>query len=462
MTDKNLTAVMALLFVGVLMGALDLAVIGPALPAIQSDFGLDNRQLSWLFNIYVLAQLVGTPLLAKASDKFGRRDVYIGCILGFAAGSLLLVIGGNYEMLFVGRGIQGFGASGIFPVAAAVIGDTFPEEKQGGALGLVGAVFGLAFLIGPVLGGILLQYAWEWLFLINIPIAAVLIIAAWRLLPSGGSGGQLPFDWTGAVLLTVMLGSLAIAITNLDTTQTLVSLLSLDVGPYLIISVISAPLFWRRELRAPDPVIRPSFFRSRRMKLVLMIAAGVGTTESAQVFLPALAVAALAVTESMAAWLMLPAVFVMIFVSPLVGKVVDKTGPAPVIRASLFFVFAGLLVYGFAAMNYVSFIGGSLVVGIGLAALLGAPMRYVILEEAAPQDRASAQGLLNIFLAIGQLGGAAIVGSVAASTGGGQAGYQSSFAVLGAITAALLMLAFLLRQKSTHPAEAGPVGQTPE
>ena len=450
MTESNLKAVMALLFVGVLMGALDLAVIGPALPAIQTDFALDNRQLSWLFNIYVLAQLVGTPLLAKASDKFGRRDVYIACILGFAAGSLLLVIAENYTTLMVGRGIQGFGASGIFPVAAAVIGDTFPEEKQGSALGLVGAVFGLAFLIGPVLGGILLRYAWEWLFLINLPIAAVLIFGAWRLLPSAGTGEQLPFDWIGAILLTAMLSSLAVGITNLDSTQVINSILSADVGPFLLIAVVLAPVFWRRELQAPDPVIRPSFFRSRRLKLVLMIAAGVGTVESAQVFLPALRVASLGVTESTAAWLMLPAVFVMIFVSPLSGKIVDKTGPARVIRGSTFFVFAGLLVYGFAQMNYVTFIGGGMIVGIGLAALLGAPLRYVILEEAAPEDRATAQGLLNVFLAIGQLGGAAIVGSVAASVGGGQAGYQSSFSVLAAVTAVLIALAFVLGSRATE------------
>ena len=171
---------MALLFVGVLMGALDLAIIGPALPAIQAEFALDNRQLSWLFNVYVLAQLPGTPLLAKMSDRFGRRDVYIACVAAFAVGSLLLVVAGNFETLIVGRGIQGFGASGIFPVAAAVIGDTFPEEKRGGALGLIGAVFGLAFLIGPVLGGILLRYSWEWLFLINLPIAVGLIVAAWH------------------------------------------------------------------------------------------------------------------------------------------------------------------------------------------------------------------------------------------------------------------------------------------
>ena len=82
MASSNLKAIMALLFVGVLMGALDLAIIGPALPAMQSEFGLDNRNLSWLFNVYVLAQLLGTPLFAKASDRYGRRGVYLVCVTG--------------------------------------------------------------------------------------------------------------------------------------------------------------------------------------------------------------------------------------------------------------------------------------------------------------------------------------------------------------------------------------------
>ena len=89
---------MALLFVGVLMGALDLAIIGPALPAIQADFDLNNRQLSWLFNIYVLAQLVGTPLLAKMSDRYGRRGIYVLCVLGFALGSFMLDIATDTSM----------------------------------------------------------------------------------------------------------------------------------------------------------------------------------------------------------------------------------------------------------------------------------------------------------------------------------------------------------------------------
>ena len=446
MNPPNPKAVMALLFVGVLMGALDLAIIGPALPAIQAQFDLNNRNLSWLFNVYVLAQLIGTPLFAKASDRYGRRNVYMACVSGFGLGSLLLVVATNYEMLLVGRTVQGLGASGIFPVAAAVIGDTFPKEKQGGALGLIGAVFGLAFLIGPVLGGILLRYSWQWLFVINLPIAAGLLIAAWRLLPAGGGKAQLPFDWLGGAVLTTLLFGIAVGVTNLDTANLLASLASPTVWPFLLVGIALLPVFWRIENQAADPIVRPSFFDSRQIRFVMMIAAGLGSVECAQVFFPALGVAALGVPESTAAWLMLPGVFVMMIVSPLAGKLVDAVGPTRVIQASLLVVLAGLLVYSLADINYATFIGGGMVVGVGVAALLGAPLRYIVLEEARPEDRASTQGLLNIFLAIGQLSGAAIVGAVATSAGGGTTGYQTSFMVLAAITVVIGSIAFAMKK----------------
>jgi MFS family permease len=452
MENKNHKAIMALLFVGVLMGALDLAIIGPALPAIQSEFDLNNRNLSWLFNIYVLAQLLGTPLFAKASDKYGRRSVYMVCVTGFGLGSLLLVMAANYETLLLGRLIQGLGASGIFPVAAAVIGDTFPKEKQGGALGMIGAVFGLAFLIGPVLGGILLRYSWQWLFLINLPIAVGLLVAAWRLLPGGGSKEQLPFDWLGGVLLTTALFGIAVGVTNLDTANFTASFASLTVWPFLLVGVVLLPLFWRTEKRAADPIIRPSFFTARQIRVVMIIAAGVGTVECAQVFFPALGVVALGVPESTAAWLMLPGIFVMMVVSPLAGKVVDKIGATRVIQTALVIVFVGLLIYTFTTITYVTFIGGGMVVGVGIAALLGAPLRYIVLEEAQPEDRASTQGLLNIFLAIGQLSGAAIVGAVATSLGGGTVGYQSSIGVLAGVTLVIGLMSLALVNRVTSPA----------
>lgn len=451
MSGLSQKLILALLFIGVLMGALDLAIIGPALPAIQSEFMLDNRNLSWLFNVYVLAQLLGTPLFAKASDKYGRRNVYMVCVAGFGLGSLMLVLATRYETLLLGRAVQGLGASGIFPVAAALIGDTFPREKQGSALGMIGAVFGLAFLIGPVLGGILLRYAWQWLFILNLPIAGGLLVAAWRLLPSGGSKQLLPFDWLGGAILSALLACLAVGITNFDTADSWSSLTGVQVWPFMLTGLVLVPLFWATEKNAEDPIIRPSFFAARQIRLVMLIAAGLGTVECAQVFFPALGVAALGIPASMAAWLMLPGVFVMMLVSPVAGKLVDAIGPTRVIQISLLTMLAGMLVYALTEISYVTFIGGGMIVGVGVAALLGAPLRYILLEEAPVADRASTQGLLNIFLGIGQLSGAAIVGAVATSAGGGTTGYQASFGVLAVIALVIGVIALGLRKSRTSP-----------
>jgi multidrug resistance protein len=459
MDSKQMNKVLALLFVGVLMGALDLAIVGPALPAIQEDFAMNNRQLSWLFNIYVLFQLVGTPLLAKMSDRYGRRAVYIFSVSGFALGSLLLVLSPSVDYLMAGRAIQGFGAGGIFPVAAAIIGDTFPVEKRGGALGLMGAVFGLAFLIGPILGGILLQWSWHWLFLINLPIAAFLIFFAWRLLPVAGASKPKAFDWRGAMSLSVALGSLAVAVTNFDSSAPGASIRSIDVWPWLVLMVILLPVFWKVEHSAEDPIVKPSFFSSGQIRLTMIIAAGIGTVESGSVFFPALAVAALGVTESMAAWLMLPSVVAMTIAAPLVGKILHTVGSRLIVQTGLACVLVGILMYALLDLTTALFIGGGIIAGFGLAGLLGAPLRYIVLNEAAAEDRAAAQGLLTVFLAVGQLMGAAIVGGVAASRGGGEVGYQASFTVLAVLTGTILMVAFLLKSRIEEQHQAQQAAQ---
>lgn len=121
MNPQKSRTLLPLLFTGVLMGALDLAIVGPALPAIQADFGMTTRQLAVLFNAYVLCQMIGTPVLAKFSDRVGPRLAYLVSIGFFAGGSLLLVIASEPWVLYLGRSLQGFGGGGIFPIAAAVI-----------------------------------------------------------------------------------------------------------------------------------------------------------------------------------------------------------------------------------------------------------------------------------------------------------------------------------------------------
>lgn len=434
------------------MGALDLAIVGPALPAMKADFSMNDRQLSWLFNVYVLCQLISAPLLAKMSDRYGRRAVYIFSVSFFALGSLLLVSAPTTWFLMVGRAVQGFGAGGIFPVAAAVIGDTFPPEKRGGALGLMGAVFGLAFLIGPVLGGILLQFSWHWLFLINIPIAAALIVFALRLLPANPAPEQKIFDWTGAILLTTCLTALAMAVTNLDSSAAVQSLQSVEVWPFLVALAVLLPIFWRAEKLAADPVVKPGFFASSQIRLTVIIAAGIGTVESGSVFFPSLAVSGLGVTESTAAWLMMPSVLAMTVASPLVGKALNAVGSKRIVQLGLLLVLVGVFIYGYVPITMTWFIIGGIIGGAGLAGLLGAPLRYILLSEAPESDRAAAQALLTVFLAVGQLLGAAIVGGVAASQGGGVAGYQSAFLVLAVLTGIMIIVSLALKSRAAERA----------
>ena len=458
----RLKALMVLLQPGVLMGALDLAIIGPALPAIQAEFGMETRGLAWLFNLYVLGQLVGTPILAKLSDRLGPRPIYITSILLFAAGSLLMVFGVNPLWLFVGRAVQGFGGAGIFPVAVKVIADAFPPEKRGGALGLLGAVFGLAFLIGPVLGGLLLDYGWQWLFLINVPIALLLIVGAWRLLPEGTLGEEhKPFDYAGALSLSVSLVALAIAVTNFDSTAILASLASLQVWPFLLAFAVLAPVFWRIEHRATDPIIKPAFFARSQISISTVISLGLGAMQSATAFYPALAVAALGLTESDAAWLLLPGIIVTTIAAPTAGFLINRFGPRAPILFGLTFISTGFFIYGQFGLTTAIFITAGLFAGLGFATALGAPIRVIVLNEVAPQDRGAAQGLLNVSINVGQLLGAALIGGMTASMGGGAPGYQFSYTVMGIVTAALLLLSIGLRSRAAQSqldqqAEAAP------
>ena len=198
------------------MGALDIAVIGPALPAIKSEFSVSIREASWVFNIYLLLHLLSAPIMAKLSDTYGRRYVYITDVALFALGSLLIVFSPDYFTLLLGRAIQGFGAGCIFPVASAVIGDIYPMEKQGIAVCLIGTVFGLAFILGPIIGGLLLMYDWRWIFVINLPIAAFIILFSFKLIPKEANNLARKFDIAGLVLIIVILSAFSYSINSID------------------------------------------------------------------------------------------------------------------------------------------------------------------------------------------------------------------------------------------------------
>jgi EmrB/QacA subfamily drug resistance transporter len=458
MNDKTRNQILLVLFLGVLMGALDIAIVAPALPSIQKFFGVGDRVLIWTFTIYVLFNLIGTPLMAKLSDMYGRRSIYVLDVTLFALGSLIVSLSPSnlFAVLLAGRALQGLGAGGIFPVASAVIGDTFPPEKRGGALGLIGAVFGLAFLIGPILGGIILSFTgWQWLFLINLPIAAVVIFMGLKLLPTTHPATQRPFDTAGMVVLGVMLASLAYGLNQIDTKNFFGSLVSLNVLPFLLIGVILLFVFPRVEKKAEAPILNLNLFKSRQTVIASILSAGAGLGESGMVFIPALAVGAMPtiINTHNASYLLMPVVLAMAVGSPLVGRLLDKFGSKVMVFGGTFLLAVGMMMLS-SGMNSMlwGFIASGMVIGLGLSSLLGAPMRYIMLNEASAEDRTSAQGVITLFTSIGQMASSAIVGAVAASMGGGVTGYSSAYMVVGVIAAVMVILTLGLKNQQQERA----------
>ncbi len=459
MENKTRNQVLLVLFLGVLMGALDIAIVAPALPSIQKYFEIGDRALAWTFTIYVLFNLIGTPLMAKLSDIFGRRGVYVLDVTLFALGSLVVALStkGMFWVLLVGRSLQGLGAGGIFPVASAVIGDTFPPDKRGQALGLIGAVFGLAFLVGPILGGVILTIAsWQWLFIVNIPIAVIVIVMSLRLLPTGHPDTRRAFDWAGMAVLGVLLSSLAFGLNQIDTQNFLTSLSSLRVWPFLLLTIILVFVFVRIERKAEDPVLRLQLFASRQAKLACGLSAGAGLGEVGMVFIPALAVAAMPLTinKHTASYLLMPVVLAMAIGSPLAGRLLDKFGSKAVVFVGTILLAIGMLMLSNGSWTAVLwlFILSGFIIGLGLSALLGAPVRYIMLNEAPASDRAAAQGGITLFTSIGQLTSSALVGAVAASMGGGVRGYGSAYLVVGIVAAVLAVLTLSLKNRKDEMA----------
>ncbi|HEX6939298.1 MAG TPA: MFS transporter [Longimicrobiales bacterium] len=439
--------ILGLLFLGVLMGALDIAIIGPALPAIREAFGVDERAAAWTLTVFVLCNLVGTPIMAKLSDARGRRPIYVLAVAVFAAGSLAVALARNFPMLIAGRAVQGFGAGGIFPVASAVIGDVFPVEKRGRALGLIGAVFGVAFLIGPLLGGVLLLFGWPLLFLINLPLAAIVIAGALRRLPATRAERGRAVDAPGMALLSAFLFALAFGLNRLDAARTGASLAAPGVWPFLAAAAALAPVFWLHERRAADPLVRPALFRSRQVAIASAVALGAGLAEASVVFVPALLVAAFGVTTSHASFMLAPIVLAMAVGAPVSGRLLDRIGSRVVIAGGTALAGAGMLAVGLARPTLATFYAAGTVIGLGLAALLGSALRYVMLNEAPPAERGSAQGILTLFTSTGQLVGAALVGALVASHGGGLEGYALAFRVVGGAMLALTVLSLGLEPR---------------
>ena len=429
-------------------------MVGPALPALREAFGLDERAVSWVFTAFVLANLAGLPVMAAWADRAGRRTVYLADIAIFAAGTLTVVVAPSFEVLLAGRVVQGLGASGIFPVATAVVGDTFPPESRGRAVGALGAVFGVAFLIGPALGGIMLSVAsWRWLFALSLPFAAVVFVLSARTVPDTRAADPKPVDAWGIALLAGTVVALAAGLSGLDAADLGASLGSVAVWAPLALAAVLAVAFGAAERRAVAPLVRPGLVARRPVQIACALAVGAGLVEATFVFLSAYAVQAFGVTKAQGSYLLLPLVVGVAVGSPVAGRLLDRVGARPIVTAGCVLVAAGLGVVALGP-SLAGHVAGTALVGFGLAGLLGSSISYILLVEAQAEERAVAQGLSTLALSVGQLTGGALVGAIAASAAVPVAGYRTAFGMIAGVAAVLAVVAQGLRRAPASRAAA--------
>ena len=282
----------------------------------------------------------------------------------------------------------------------------------------------------------------------------LLIIGAIKILPGSGSKEPKPFDIKGMGVLIVALAAMMTAITSIDTSSILTSFLTLDVGGCLLLLMLLIAVFWRIEKQATDPIVEPTLFESSQITKSCIISLGTSALQSGSVFLPALLVLSLEMEPADAALLLLPGILVATVAAPIQGRLITRLGTRSIILASQVLVGIALAVYALVDMNVMTFIIASMIGGIGSAGLSGAPIRFIVLAETDNHNRTAAQGLLSVVSSIGRLLGAAMVGAVAASQGGGVNGYQSAFLALLMLGLLILLIALTLNSRSVEATTA--------
>ena len=442
---KTRNLILVLFLIGVFMGSLDTGIIGPVLPSIEQRFHLTSRESSWIFTLFVISFMIGSPVMAKFSDFYGRKKIFILDVLLFGIGSCLIAFSMNIESIFLGRIIQGFGCGGIFPVGGAFIGDAFPLEERGKALGILGSVFGISAIGGPLVGAALIPYGWNWCFTINIPISIFLIIFAWHILPNFEDKRNLKIDYSGIVILTLLSVFLSYGLNQIDSSNFINSLLSVNVLLFLVLFVVFIPILFKVEKRAEESIVPIHMLKNKEICIACIETLAYGIIYSSAIFIPSLVILSMGLNDQYASLMLIPILGANAVAAPILGKILDSAGSRKIMAVGTFILTIGLIAIAIYPSNFVFFIIAGCLIGVGLVTIIGAPLRYIVLSEAKPTERGAGQAIVNMLSSAGQLIGGAFIGGIIASFSG-IIGYKISL-ILGAVVAFIAFL-FTLKLKS--------------
>ena len=304
--------------------ALDQTVVGTALPVIVTDLH-GNDLYVWVVTIYLLTSTISGPIYGKLSDLFGRRPIIIFAVSLFLIASVLSGLSQSMEQLILFRGLQGLGGGAIFPVALAVVADLYTPSERGKYLGLFGAVFGVSFLIGPAIGGLITDtVGWHWIFFVNVPIGLISLVIISRLLPAiKRPDAARNIDYLGAAVFAAAISLILIGLTNKGTGDWT----DPAVGGLILAGLLITAVFIWIESRAADPIVPLGLFRIRNfsVSVTAMFFAAFGFF-GAVIFLPRWLQTVGGASATISGYNLLPLVGGLIVSATMSGQIVARTG----------------------------------------------------------------------------------------------------------------------------------------
>jgi EmrB/QacA subfamily drug resistance transporter len=275
LSSSQLWVILGSLMIGTVLVALDTSIVSTALPTIAGKLG-GISSYSWVGTAYILTSTIATPILGKLGDLFGRRVVVLSAITIFVVASLLCGLARTMPQLIGARALQGLGGGGIQALTFAILGDLVSPRERGKYMGLYTGIFAGAAVAGPLLGGWMIgNFSWPWIFLINLPVGVIALVAIAVTLKVPTQKRAATIDVFGAILLAAALGSITLALDNgrRGWTQPLVLAL-------FGLSVVAFAIFFLVERRVAEPIIPLRLFRNR----VFTIAAGMGFLAGSMAF----------------------------------------------------------------------------------------------------------------------------------------------------------------------------------